>query len=115
MEISMATRVLTAVMAAAFLLVVRTGGGQGVVAPPSALMDEVLEIHVSGLRPGQRVTLRSTMKDSAGRTWSGEAVFAADDRGRVIPARDASLGGSYTGVDAMGLITSMDLSDRPGT
>jgi dienelactone hydrolase len=78
-------------------------------------MDEVLDIQVSGLRPGQRVTLRSTMKDSAGRTWSAEAVFAADDLGRVTPAREASLGGSYTGVDAMGLITSMDRSDQPGT
>jgi dienelactone hydrolase len=109
------TTVLTAFTTSAFFLAACTAAGQQIAAPPSALMDEALDIRVAGLRPAQRVTLRTAMKDSAGRTWSAHAIFAADDLGRVSPARDASLGGSYTGVDAMGLITSMDLSDQPGT
>lgn len=105
---------LAALLASAFFFLPRTAAGQRLVAPASALMDEVLDVRISGLRPGQRVTLRATMPDSAQRTWRAEAVFVANSRGEINIARDASLAGSYTGVDPMGLVTSMDLPDQPG-
>jgi dienelactone hydrolase len=47
------------------------------------------------------------MHDGDGRRWRSEATFAADASGRVLPAAHASLRGTYTGVDAMGLFWSM--------
>jgi dienelactone hydrolase len=87
---------------------------QRLTAPASALMDEVLHIHISGLLAGQRVTVRATMPDSAGRSWRAEADFMANSRGEISLDRDAAIAGSYTGVDPMGLITSMDLLSDPG-
>jgi dienelactone hydrolase len=88
---------------------------QRLIAPARTRMDDVLDVRVVGLRPSQRVTLRATMRDSAQRTWRAEARFAANRSGEVVPARDPSLGGSYTGVDPMGLVTSMDLPGRAGS
>lgn len=87
---------------------------QQVSAPATALMDEVLDIRVTGLVPRQRVTLRALTPDSAGRSWRAEGEFVADDRGEIVLARDSSVAGSYTGVDPMGLVTTMELPDQPG-
>jgi dienelactone hydrolase len=92
---------LAALLASVLILVPRTAAGQRLVAPASALMDEMLHVRISGLRPGQRVALRASMSDTARRTWRAETVFVADS-------------GSEISVDAMGLVTSMDLPEQPG-
>ncbi|MGH8312198.1 MAG: acyl-CoA thioesterase/bile acid-CoA:amino acid N-acyltransferase family protein [Gammaproteobacteria bacterium] len=75
--------------------------------PTSALADKPVTIRVSGLKPGEPVTLRTSMSDYQNRTWSAEATFVADDKGVVDVTRDAPRYGSYSGVHPMGLIWSM--------
>ncbi len=55
-----------------------------------------------GLTPGDEVKL---VGDLGG--WRSEAHFIAGSDGVVDPARDASVAGTYTGVEAMGLFWSM--------
>ncbi|HKV97233.1 MAG TPA: acyl-CoA thioesterase/bile acid-CoA:amino acid N-acyltransferase family protein [Gammaproteobacteria bacterium] len=75
--------------------------------PVAALMDQSVTIRVSGLKPGEPVTLRASMRDYLHRTWSAEAIFFADDHGVVDVTRDAPKYGSYSGMHAMGLVWSM--------
>lgn len=77
------------------------------IAPERALVDVPLSIRVSGVAPGERVTLRATMARSPESVWQSSAVFVADAGGRVDPGTDAPVEGSYEGVDAMGLVWSM--------
>lgn len=77
------------------------------VAPRSALMDEPLTIRLSGLAPGERVTVRATMARTPEVAWQSSAVFVVDPAGRVDAGRQAPVEGSYASVDAMGLIWSM--------
>jgi dienelactone hydrolase len=80
------------------------------VIPQRSLVDELLRIEVSGLRPGQRVRLAAQQVDDEHRTWRAEAEFQADADGRVDVASQAPLAGSYAGVESMGLIWSMALA-----
>ncbi len=77
------------------------------IAPERALVDVPLSIRVSGVEPGERVTLRATMARTPEVAWQSSAVFVADGGGRVDPGKDAPVEGSYEGVDAMGLVWSM--------
>lgn len=77
------------------------------IAPRRALVDEPLTIRVSGVEPGERVTLRATMARTPEVAWQSSAVFVADAAGSVDPGKDAPVEGSYQGVDAMGLVWSM--------
>jgi dienelactone hydrolase len=84
------------------------------VTPQRSLVDELLRIEVSGLRPGQRVRLVAQQVDDDHRAWKAEAEFQADADGRVDVASQAPLAGSYEGVEPMGLIWSMALApDEP--
>lgn len=82
--------------------------GQHLRVPRAVAADSAFRISVEGLRVGQEVVLRAAMDDSAGRRWTSSARFHADAAGRVDPARDAPLAGSYAGVRAMGLVSSME-------
>jgi hypothetical protein len=84
--------------------------GSGVklrVTPSSSLFDAPLTISVRGLKPKERVVLRVTSTDVNDIAWSSEATFRATDSGTVDPARVAPVSGSYSGVQAMGLIDFM--------
>jgi dienelactone hydrolase len=72
-----------------------------------ALLDAPVAISVSGLDPGQRVTLNASAASCAGDTWRSTATFTADSTGRVDLASDAPDAGSYVGEHAMGLLWSM--------
>jgi dienelactone hydrolase len=76
------------------------------VTPAVARLDERVVVRVSGLRAGEDVLLRTSTADAAGRTWRAEATFRAGAKGTVDVATDPALGGTYTGVDAMGLFWS---------
>lgn len=76
--------------------------------PTPALSDETIHIRLSGFTPGQPVTLCAEMRDDAGRRWRSWATFAADHAGAVDVATAKSLAGSYTGVDEMGWLWSME-------
>jgi len=81
------------------------GGHSGprlTVGPNTSLVDQPVQIEVSGVRPGTLVRL-SAAEDG----WVGTGVFRADRRGTVSPARQPSLRGTYTGLARMGLFWSM--------
>ncbi|XP_072163553.1 acyl-coenzyme A thioesterase 1-like [Diadema setosum] len=78
----------------------------------SGLSDELLDIRVSGLEPGQEVTLRAYVMSECGRyRFESSAQYVADRSGRVAVQNDPSIGGSYTGVEPHGLLWSMVATD----
>lgn len=74
------------------------------------LQGDPLTFAVSGLQAGQPLTLRVSrrlMLPVLGpRLVRAEARFIADAQGRVDPAHQAALDGSYTGVESQGLLWS---------
>lgn len=81
-----------------------------VVEPADALIDVERRIVVSGAEPGTKVEI-GTETSRSDALWSSRAVFLADASGRVDLARDAPVGGDYSGISAMGLIWSQDCPD----
>ena len=79
------------------------------VAPEACLLDAVVAISSSGLEPNKPVTIRAEMADKGGRVWRSHAVFVADGNGSVNLSSQAATEGTYKGIDAMGLIWSMQL------
>ncbi|XP_030740718.1 acyl-coenzyme A thioesterase 1-like [Echinops telfairi] len=77
------------------------------VTPRTALADELVEIRVEGLGPGQPVTLRASAVSHRGRLFHSSARYQADSRGTLDLARDPALGGDFTGVEPMGLLWSL--------
>ncbi|KAM6919196.1 uncharacterized protein FYW49_008715 [Xenentodon cancila] len=76
---------------------------------PSAkcLFDEPIQLKVSGLMSKQVVTMRARSTDEKGVMFRSSATYRADASGEVDLNREPSLGGSYVGVEAMGLLWSM--------
>jgi dienelactone hydrolase len=108
-------RVLVAVMVAAVGLAGCTGGGdRGVgrasmsVSPQAAPVDQPVTVMVRGLPGGARTTVTAEAVDATGTTWSSSAQFRATSAGEVSLSQP-SLGGSYSGVNPMGLFTLMAL------
>ncbi|MBA0430136.1 acyl-CoA thioester hydrolase [Stenotrophomonas maltophilia] len=69
--------------------------------------DRVPIITVEGLAAAEAIQLRLSMQDSAGQRWQSQAVLRADLQGIVDTSRSGSEQGSYRGIDASGLIWSM--------
>jgi pimeloyl-ACP methyl ester carboxylesterase len=79
-----------------------------VIAIPSvALYGEPFSWNVTGLQPGERVTLKATSTDARRILWASEAVFQADASGAVDVGRQAPVSGSYAEADIFGLLWSM--------
>lgn len=72
--------------------------------PQSSLVDEAIQWHVSGLEPGEKVTV--TLKDP-GLAMESTAAFAADAQGTINPSKTKPIEGSYDWVDPMGLFWAM--------
>src|SRR5207237_1460322 len=68
---------------------------------------EPVSLRVSGVRPGCRLMLRASCKDSSGITYHSWAEFEADPNGIVDPANQRPLRGTYEGRDPFGLSWSM--------
>jgi dienelactone hydrolase len=66
------------------------------------LVDEPVGLVVAGARPRSAVAVRATV-EATGAVHQAMAAFDADEAGLVDTARQASLAGSYTGVDPFGL------------
>ncbi|XP_068605327.1 acyl-coenzyme A thioesterase 6-like [Brachionichthys hirsutus] len=69
--------------------------------------DEPVQVKVAGLRSRQAVTMRARSTDERGVVFSSSATYRADDGGEVDLNRHPSLGGSYVGVEPMGLLWSL--------
>ncbi|XP_078007608.1 acyl-coenzyme A thioesterase 1-like isoform X2 [Phascolarctos cinereus] len=74
---------------------------------PRSLWDEPLAISVHGLAPAQRVTLRASLRDEKGELFQASARYEADAGGQLDLARAPALGGSYRGVEPMGLFRTL--------
>jgi pimeloyl-ACP methyl ester carboxylesterase len=81
--------------------------------PETALLDQRLEINISGLKPGATVRLSAKSQAQDTLWWRSTAVFTADDHGHIDLDRQAPQSGSYSGVDAMGLFWSMRPDKEP--
>ncbi|XP_055989965.1 acyl-coenzyme A thioesterase 6 [Sorex fumeus] len=73
-----------------------------------SLWDEPVRILASGLAPGQRVTLRASLRDEKGALFRAHARYCADAHGRLDLARAPALGGSFTGLEPMGLFWALE-------
>lgn len=76
------------------------------VTPRGSLVDVPVAVSVSGLRPGAVTTVTTKATDTFGVTWSANARFTATKAGTVSLAASSS-GGSYQGVNPMGLFELM--------
>jgi acetyl esterase/lipase len=76
------------------------------VSPQAALVDQPVAVTVQGLPAGARTTVTARATDTDGTIWSSSAQFTATSAGEVS-LDQPSLGGSYTGVNPMGLFTLM--------
>ncbi|KAJ8269886.1 hypothetical protein GJAV_G00107890 [Gymnothorax javanicus] len=73
--------------------------------------NESIRIKVEGLTAGQSLELRARLTDDKGVTFKSSGIYNADQRGEIDLDNHSSLGGSYTGVEPMGLFWSL----RPET
>jgi dienelactone hydrolase len=76
------------------------------VSPATSLYDVPLDISVSGLTAGQRVTVGLSAEDAAGEAWSSQATFAATSPVLNLE-RSAPSSAGYSGVNGMGLFESL--------
>ena len=73
-------------------------------AADDVLFDQPLGLTVTDASPGQTVHLVAASVDADGTQWFASADFVADRHGKVDPARDAPIRGSYTGAHEAGLL-----------
>lgn len=71
------------------------------------LFDKLVQVKVEGLAPHKPIELRSKLVDDRGVIFKASALYKADETGQVDVCRAPSLGGSYTGVEPMGLFWAM--------
>jgi hypothetical protein len=64
-------------------------------------------LKATGLRPGERVTVKAGSKDARKISWESKAVFEADAAGVVDVGRQAPVSGGYGEADIFGLLWSM--------
>ena len=74
--------------------------------------DEPVRIAVRGLAPGQPVTLRASLRDENDALFRAHARYCADAHGQLDLERAPALGGSFTGLEPMGLLWALE-SEKP--
>ncbi|OCT68568.1 acyl-coenzyme A thioesterase 1 [Xenopus laevis] len=73
------------------------------VTPGHCLIDEPLQVTVSGLRPGQEVTLQATMTDEGGEDFTSLSRYRAGSSGELDLSKCPALeDGSFTGLEPEG-------------
>ncbi|XP_051477791.1 acyl-coenzyme A thioesterase 1-like isoform X1 [Apus apus] len=73
-----------------------------------SLFDEPLAIAVQGLGPRQQVTLQTSLRDEKGELFQACARYQAGDDGELDLARCPALpGGSFSGLEPMGLLWAL--------
>ncbi|XP_040083499.1 peroxisomal succinyl-coenzyme A thioesterase-like [Oryx dammah] len=70
--------------------------------------DEPVRIAVRGLAPGQPVTLRASLRDEKGALFRAHARYCADTAGLLDLERAPALGGSFAGLEPMGLFWALE-------
>ncbi|MCJ8743228.1 hypothetical protein PDJAM_G00091250 [Pangasius djambal] len=77
------------------------------VQPTRGLVDEKIRIIVTNLNPNQEVTLHCLHHSEDKDFWEAFGHYVSDEHGTVTVAKDASVGGTYTGVESMALLWSL--------
>lgn len=78
------------------------------VSKPETLLDEPVAISISGMPPGELITVHASCKeDIHDQEWSSQAVFETNEAGEADLTTQAPIEGSYNGIDGMGLFWSM--------
>ncbi|MBN3297681.1 BAAT acyltransferase, partial [Amia calva] len=75
--------------------------------PSRALVDQPIEIGIRHLPPDKPFTVRARLHSEEGELWEASSHYRSDQKGTVILSRDQSLGGSYSGLEPMGLFWSL--------
>ncbi len=70
-------------------------------------IDGTLELGIGHLAPGQKIMLEASAQDDLGQVWRSFGTYRADGQGTVDTARTAPEEGTYSGIDANGLLWSM--------
>jgi dienelactone hydrolase len=82
------------------------------IAPDRTLVDNPLDVQLSGFSPEENVTVRATTIDSMGITWKSQGVYKISSSGKVDLNIQAPISGTYNVADPMGLISSMAPTDE---
>ena len=77
------------------------------VRPGSSLADQPVQIEITGLSPGELVSVQLSSTDANGVPWQASAAYRADPGGAVDLSTATAISGSYHGISGMGLIWSM--------
>uniref|UniRef100_UPI0037E8329C peroxisomal succinyl-coenzyme A thioesterase-like n=1 Tax=Semicossyphus pulcher TaxID=241346 RepID=UPI0037E8329C len=77
------------------------------VQPPRGLVDEKFSILVQNTPPGFQLTIHALHKCEDGHSWEAFAHYKANNTGTVNVSEDPSQGGTYSGVEQMGLLWSL--------
>ncbi|KAM9376639.1 peroxisomal succinyl-coenzyme A thioesterase-like [Pholidichthys leucotaenia] len=77
------------------------------VEPSRALMDEKILVLVQNGSPGSQLTIHALHRCEDGHHWEAFAHYTTDATGTVNVSQDPSLGGTYSGVEPMGLLWSL--------
>ncbi|XP_068458612.1 peroxisomal succinyl-coenzyme A thioesterase-like [Clinocottus analis] len=77
------------------------------VQPSRGLMDEKFSVSVQNVLPGLPLTVHAFYKCEGGYSWEAFAHYTANATGTVNVSEDPSLGGTYSGVEPMGLMWSL--------
>jgi dienelactone hydrolase len=82
--------------------------------PARALVDEVVDVRVTGLQPRTQVELRSVTEDEAGVSWESRASFKASNDGAVDLRTATPIHGSWRHPDPMAFLWAMQALNRNG-
>ncbi|KAK2842792.1 hypothetical protein Q5P01_012992 [Channa striata] len=77
------------------------------VQPSRGLVDEKFIVLVQKVPPGLQLTVHALYKCEDGHNWEAFGHYTANATGTVNVAEDPSLGGTYSGVEQMGLLWSL--------
>ena len=78
--------------------------------PRVSLIDEAVCVLVKHLLPGQQISLRAQLVGEKGERFESFAHYTADEHGTVCASSQPSVGGTYVGIEPMGLLWSMRTS-----
>lgn len=77
------------------------------VSPQEGPINTPFEVIVRGVAPGVRVKITADRVSTNGEKWTASAFFIANNQGKVNPAEEPSLDGTYLGVSPHGLYCSV--------
>lgn len=89
----------------------QTTAGTIEVTPGDALVDEPLEIVLSGFDPNEELVVWARTDDEQEQTWLSFGRYETNDDGTLALTEQAPLSGTYEGIDPNGLLWSMQVPD----